>query len=57
MKETRDIIILLYHIENVTMKQTLNGACPTAQHLALNVFFSELTEILQILPLNDNLGI
>ena len=48
MKETRGLIILLYYTENVTLKQTLNGACPTAQRLASSVL--ELTESLQSHP-------
>ena len=48
MKETRGIIILLCYTENATLKQTLNGAFPTAQHLALSVW--ELTETLQSHP-------
>ena len=48
MKETRAVIILLYHTENATLKQTLNGACPTAQRLASSV--SELTGTLQSHP-------
>ena len=37
MKDTRGIIILLCSTENATLKQTLNGACPTAQRLASSV--------------------
>ena len=44
MKETRGIIILLFYTENATLKQTLNGACPTAQRLASSV--RELTNFI-----------
>ena len=37
MKETREIIILLNYTENATLIQTLNGASPTAQRLALSL--------------------
>ena len=43
MKETREVIILLYYTENVTLKQTLNRACRTAQRLASSA--RELTSI------------
>ena len=42
MAETRGIIFLLYYTENATLKQTLMGACPTAQRLVSSVL--ELTE-------------
>ena len=42
IKETTGIIILLYYTENATLTQSLNGACPTAQRLALSVL--ELNE-------------
>ena len=38
--------------ENTTIKQTLNGACPTAQRLALSV--REFTGTLQSHPLFRN---
>ena len=34
---TWGIMILLFDIENATIKQTLNGACSTAQRLASSV--------------------
>ena len=48
MKETREIIILYNYTENATLKQTLHGACPTAQRLASSVL--ELTETIQSHP-------
>ena len=42
--ETRGIIILLYYTLNTTLKQTLNGACPTAQRLALSFKLSSNPE-------------
>ena len=49
MKETREVIILLYYTENATLKQTLNRVCRTAQRLASSV--RELTGTLQSHPL------
>ena len=37
IKEKRGMIILLYYTENITLKRTLKGACPTAQRLASSV--------------------
>ena len=37
MKETRKVIILLNYTENETLKQSLDGACLKAQHLALSI--------------------
>ena len=37
MKETGEVIILLYYTENATLKQTLNRARRTAQRLASSV--------------------
>ena len=48
LKETREVIILLYYTENVTLKQTLIRACRTAQRLASSV--RELTGTLQSHP-------
>ena len=45
MKETREVIILLYYTENAILKQTLNTACHTAQRLTSSV--RELTGTLQ----------
>ena len=50
MKATRGISILLYYTENLTLKRTLNGACPTAQRMELSVL--ELTKTLQSQPFN-----
>ena len=52
LKETGEVIILLYYTENVTLKQTLNRACLTAQRLASRV--RELTATLQSHPFKDN---
>ena len=51
MKETRGTFIILYYTENATLKQSLNGACPTTQRLALSVL--ELIETLQSHPLKS----
>ena len=51
MKETREVIILLYFTENATLKQTLNKACHTAQPLASSV--RELTGTLQSHPFKN----
>ena len=50
MYETREVIILLNHTENATLKQILNRARPTAQRLASSV--RELTGTLQGHPFN-----
>ena len=44
MKETREVIILLYYTENTTLKQTLNRACRTAQRLDLLFPFLKLQD-------------
>ena len=48
MKETGEVIILLYYTENTTLKQTLNRACRIAHRLASSV--KELTGTLQSYP-------
>ena len=45
---TRGTTILSFYTEDATMKQTLNGACPTAQRVALSV--REFTGTLQSHP-------